>query len=132
MKRLLIVCSVGLCVALGITESSAQARQRVRFAAGTSSATVKGVIRGFAFRDYIVGARSGQSIELKLAASAGPTPVFSVFLPGGGDLEEAAQMSEFSGTLPSNGDYVIRVGMMRAAARRKGSVSNFTLKISID
>lgn len=132
MKKLLIVCSVGFCLAFSAIAMSAQGKQRVRFAAGASSATIKGVVRGYAYKDYLIGARAGQSIELKLTAAAGPTPIFSVFLPGGGDLEEAAQMSEFSGTLPANGDYIIRVGMMRADARRKGSASNFTLRISID
>jgi hypothetical protein len=41
-------------------------------------------------------------------------------------------MDEFSGTLSVTGDYVIRVGMMRAGARRPGAVSSFTLKVSID
>ena len=116
---------------LGSAQIFAQAKERVRFAAGASSKSVKGVVRGYAYRDYIVGAREGQHIELKLTASAGST-VFSVFNPDGENLEGAAQQDWFSGTLPMTGDYVVRVAMMRSAARRKGSVSNFTLKISIE
>jgi len=131
MKSLLMFTAIGVFLALSSIEISAQAKQRVRFAAGESSASVKGVVRGYAYRDYIVAARSGPSIDLDLKASTMAT-VLSVFTPGGSNLVEAAQGDQFSGTLPSNGDYVIRVGMMRSAARRKGSVSSFTLRISIN
>src|SRR5687768_782065 len=98
MKRLLMFTAVSVFLALNSIEISAQAKQRVRFAAGASSASVKGVVRGYAYRHYIIAARSGQSIDLNLKASTTAT-VFSVFIPGGGDLEEAAQVDQFSGTL---------------------------------
>ncbi len=109
---------------------SAQTRERVNFAAGTSGATVRGTIRGYAYRDYIVRASGGQRIGLKLT-TANEFTVFVVFLPNGDNLEGATEMSDFNGKLPVNGDYKIRVMMMRAEARRKGSISNYQLRISI-
>ena len=130
MRSMLIVISVLLCIAAFSIESSAQAKTRVKFAKGTHGATVKGTVRGYAYRDYLVGASAGQTMDLKLTATNGAT-IFSVFIPGGENLEGAAQVDAFSGELPESGDYVVRVGMMRAEARRPGSVTSYTLKITV-
>jgi hypothetical protein len=115
---------------LGSIELSAQTKQRVRFAKGASSATVSGTVRGYEYRDYIVGARAGQTISVKLN-SRNTFTVLAIFTPDGDDLEGAMQTRDFNGELPVNGDYVIRVGMMRAEARRKNSISNFRVRISV-
>lgn len=107
-----------------------QTKERVRFSRNSLSASVKGVARGYGYIDYVIGARSGQEITIKLSAPK-TFPVFTVFLPNGGNLEGAAEQNEFTGTMPETGDYVVRVGMMRSAARRKNSSAAFTLKISI-
>jgi hypothetical protein len=118
------------CGIVGASSAAAQAKQRVRFAPGASAATVSGTVKGYAYRDYIVGAEAGQMIDVKVK-SANRYTVFSIFQPNGDNLEGAAQMDEFHGELPARGDYVIRVMMMRAGARRPGAVSNFRLRISI-
>ena len=41
------------------------------------------------------------------------------------------ETTEWSESLSESGDYLIRVFMMRSAARRKGAAANFTLSISI-
>jgi hypothetical protein len=111
--------------------TTGQTASRVRFRAGTIGTTLKGTVRGYAYRDYIVGASAGQTITLSLT-SAPSDSVFTVFLPNGDNLEGAAEMNDFSGELPANGDYVVRVGMMRSAARRKGSTANYVLKVKIN
>jgi hypothetical protein len=110
---------------------SAQAKTRIRFPARSSSTAVKGTIRGYAYRDYVVRANADQTITTSVSSTNRYT-VLTIFRPDGDNLDGATQMGEFSGTLPTTGDYVIRVGMMRAGARRSGAVSNFTLRISID
>lgn len=131
MKNLIrFICLSLCCFAFGFTAAS-QARQRVSFARRASSATVSGTVRGYAYRDYIVRASAGQTLGVRLK-SANTYTVFTVFQPGGDNLEGAAEMDEFSGALPSNGDYVVRVMMMRAGARRPGSFANYSLTISID
>ncbi len=115
---------------LAVSNASAQTKVRVKFAKGSSSTTVKGTVLGFAYKDYMVGAIAGQTIKVKLA-SRNTFTVFSMFLPNGDNLEGAVEADEFTGELPVSGKYVIRVLMMRAEARRKGSISNYTLKISI-
>ena len=129
MKKIIISLIMAAClVFVTAADVYAQTKQRVRFARGTSSATGKGTVRGFAYRDYIVGASGGQTIDVKLTSS---NSVLTIFLPNGDNLEGASETDEFAGELPTSGDYVIRVGMMRTEARRPRSVSSYTLKISI-
>jgi len=112
-------------------KADAQVKTRLRFPSGASSTSVKGSVRGYAYRDYIVRANADQTIAASLT-SANAYTILTIFRPDGENLDGATQMDEFSGTLPVTGDYVIRVGMMRAGARKRGAVSNFTLKVSID
>lgn len=109
---------------------AAQVKQRVSFARGATSAVVKGTVRGYAYRDHVIGVSAGQTIDVRLR-SPNTFSVFTIFLPNGDDLDGATQTNEFTGELPVSGNYVIRVGMMRAEARRRGSVSNYSLTISV-
>ncbi|HEX2639958.1 MAG TPA: hypothetical protein VHL50_05275 [Pyrinomonadaceae bacterium] len=130
MSKVLLLALVTLCCLVFADTATAQAKQRVNFARGSSSATVRGTVRGYAYHDYVVRASAGQALELDLR-STHTYAVFSVLRPDGDNLEDAAERDNFIGELPTSGDYVIRVGMMRSGARRPGSVSNFTLTISI-
>ena len=105
------------------------APQRVRFQSGHSSATLKGRIIGFDTKDYVVEARAGQAMAVRLSSS-NPSTYFVIYSINGRatDMNETTEWSE---SLSESGDYVIRVFMMRSAARRKGAAANFTLSISI-
>lgn len=118
-----------LCAALTGT-GIAQTKQRVKFSTGSSYAEVKGSIRGYGYRDYIVRAAAGQSGHIRLK-SANRFTVLTVFLPNGENLEGAAEVNEYNGELPAAGDYVVRIGMMRAEARRRNSAARYVLSISI-
>ena len=132
MKRpVLIALFLFGSLAIAAADINAQVKTRLRFPTGASSTSVKGTVRGYAYRDYIVRANADQTITAAVS-SANSYTILTVFRPDGENLDGATQMGEFSGTLPVTGDYVIRVGMMRAGARKRGSVSNFTLKVSID
>ena len=132
MKRpVLIALFLFGSLAIAAADINAQVKTRLRFPTGASSTSVKGTVRGYAYRDYIVRANADQTITAAVS-SANSYTILTVFRPDGENLDGATQMGEFSGTLPVTGDYVIRVGMMRAGARKRGSVSNFTWKVSID
>ena len=105
------------------------APQRVRFQSGHSSATLKGRIIGFDTKDYVVEARAGQAMAVRLSSS-NPSTYFVIYSINGRatDMNETTEWSE---NLSESGDYLIRVFMMRSAARRKGAAANFTLSISI-
>jgi hypothetical protein len=129
MKRIPILFVI--LISLFAADAIAQVKQRVRFPAGATGTTVSGTVRGYAYRDYIVGANAGQTISIQLTSSNTYT-VFTVFQPNGDNLEGATEIDEFTGALPERGDYIVRVLMMRAGARRPGAVSNYKVKISIE
>ncbi|MBP6003545.1 MAG: hypothetical protein KA746_08950 [Pyrinomonadaceae bacterium] len=130
MKRLLLLAAIAACFAILPDYASAQTKTRVRFARGTHSGVVKGTIRGYAYRDYLVGSGAGEMMEVSIDATNDGT-VFTIFRPDGSNIEGAAETVEYKGQLGPGGDYVIRVGMMRSAARRKGATSTYTLKIMV-
>jgi hypothetical protein len=120
---------------LGWALASSQPRpprqERVSFAPGASSATIKGQLRGDADVDYIVRAGAGQTITVTLKPS-NRSNYFNVLPPGSTDVAmHVGQTGEdFTGMLPADGDYTVRVYLMRAAARRSES-STYTLTIGV-
>ncbi len=101
-----MVTIVSACVLVLSGGVAGQTKQRVRFAAGSHGASVTATVRGYAYRDYLVKASAGQKISLRLPASE-PATVLTVFLPNGDNLEGASEVDQFSGELPTSGDYVI-------------------------
>jgi TolB protein len=108
-------------------DSARQVGKRVTFSPGSNSATLKGsVIRGE--RDeYLLDARAGQQMSVRIS-SLEDNAVFQIYepssnqaLPGAGERDDAR---EWSGELPTNGDYTIVVG------GTKGNAS-YTLRVTI-
>ena len=103
-------------------------KQKIKFARGASTATVKGaVVRGDRDR-YYLGASKGQTMSVKITSEE-DNAVFQIYLPGeekalkgAGDEDDA---TNWSGELPENGEYVIVVGGTRGNA-------TYTLKVSIE
>src|SRR5215203_1490612 len=103
-KSIFIAFGVFAAFTLFTGESLAQVKTRIRFPAGASSTAVKGTIRGYAYRDYIVRGNADQTITTSVSSTNRYT-ILSIFRPGGDNLDDAAQMDKFSGTLPMTGDY---------------------------
>ena len=99
--------------------------KRVKFARGKSSAVLSNsVIRGDE-DTYIVGAKAGQKMSVKVS-SVERNAVFFIEKPGGGYLENAGEgdgHTVWRGTLPSDGDYKIIVVAYRGNASYKLSVT---------
>jgi hypothetical protein len=131
MKIFFRACLLLACLALLGGPAAAQSRHKITFKKGANSAKVKGTIRGYEYRDYLIGANAGQTISLKLA-SMNTYTMFSIFQPDGQNLAGAAQVVNFGGRLPATGDFVIRVAMMRAEAQRKRSASDYSITVSIN
>ena len=115
-----------------LTQVSAAAQKsprRIRFERGHSSTTVSGRIVGYEAKDYVVGAQAGQELTLRVKAAT-PSTYFVIYSING-KLNQMSETDEWSEVLTESGDYVIRVFMMRSAARRKGAVANYKLNISI-
>lgn len=104
---------------------------RVQFDAGRSGATIEGRIKGYEIVDYVLGARRGQNIAIDL----GTDNLANYFnlLPAGSETAihiGSVNGNEYRGALPADGDYRIRVYMMRSAARRD-EVANYRLSVDI-
>ncbi len=108
-------------------------KERVTFAKGASSATIEGTLKGGADVDYLVRAAAGQTLEVKLQGTNAQNH-FNVLPPGSVNVAMyAGDMSDkpsWSGVLPADGDYAIRVYLMRPAARRNES-SKYTLTVAV-
>jgi len=127
--------AVGLVLALVLIGAVAAApgprQQKVQFAKGASSAVIKGHLKGDADVDYVVRAAAGQTLSVTLKET-NPQNYFNVLPPGSkGDAMFVGDTGEdYAGMLPSDGDYVVRVYLMRPAARR-GESSDYTLTIGV-
>jgi hypothetical protein len=64
----LVLLSLVLIQGAAATASQKQP-QRIRFERGKSSATIHGHLAGFDTSDYVVGATSGQQMDISLKAS---------------------------------------------------------------
>src|SRR5262252_1860964 len=135
MRHLLNAGSVLLAVLwltlvqAGASTATQKQPQRIRFERGKSSATVPGHIAGFDAQDYVLDARAGQQMDIRLKASNPET--YFVLYSINGKATDMNETDHYSLETSESGDYVIRVFMMRAAARRKGASSDFALTISI-
>jgi hypothetical protein len=115
---------------MGTAVAAAGIRQeKVQFAKGASSAVIKGQIKGDAMVDYLVRAAAGQTLSVKLQKSNAQN-YFNVMPPGstGSAMFVGDTGENYTGMLPADGDYIVRVYLMRPAARR-GENSNYTLTV---
>jgi hypothetical protein len=106
-------------------------KERVQFKKGATTATIKGTIKGYETVDYLLGAKAGQTMQVALQTNNG-TNYFNV-LPPGSDAAIAIGSTlgnKWTGTLPVDGEYTVRVYLMRSAARRNEAAS-YTLTVGI-
>jgi opacity protein-like surface antigen len=124
MKTLFISLSVVFVLFAALT-ASAQSAKRIQFAKGKSSATVSGSTGAYG-TTYVVRARSGQKIVLKLTPASG---VGIKVETDGQDGQNVLLREESGGTyeagLEQSGDYTIFIGST------SGRSANFTLTVSI-
>ena len=114
----------------GLVLADAGIRQeKVQFAKGASSAVIKGQLKGDAMVDYVVRAAAGQTLSVKLQKTNAQN-YFNVMPPGstGSAMFVGDSGENYTGVLPADGDYIVRVYLMRPAARR-GEISNYTLTV---
>ncbi len=106
-------------------------KESVQFRKGASEATIKGRIKGDTTIDYRVRAGAGQTLTVALQGS-NPQNFFNVLPPGSADVAMFVGQDGggYKGVLPTDGDYTIRVYLMRPAARRNES-SNYTLNVGV-
>lgn len=128
MKKLILMCV--LLISILAISASAQTKVRVKFAKGETSATVAGKVVGYKYIDYIVRAKSGQTMTVSLTSPHSGCS-FVIFYSDLKNVEDATDVQEFSRNVDVDDDYIVRVLLPRSAARRKESAA-FSLKIVIE
>lgn len=107
---------------------------RVRFTKGATGSQQKGQIKGDDVKEYLLGAKGGQFIEVQMD-SDNRYAFFTIEHAGtnerifDGSLMAEDQMS-FYGDLPHDGDYRVSVMLPRAEARREG-IAHYALEFDI-
>ena len=89
-------------------------------------------VKGYKTVDYKLRARAGQAMYVTLKTS-NASNYFNVLPPGSSDAALFVGSSggnEWSGPLPADGEYAVRVYLMRNAARRN-ETANYTLTVGI-
>jgi hypothetical protein len=139
MRRLLSALLLATLVttpALLATPALSEIRkERVQFQQGKSGTTIQGTIKGEQIVDYLVNAKAGQSMTVNLTTNNGSNS-FNIFEPGKVPGNDAALFigetngNRYEGILPTSGDYLVRVFLVRSAARRN-ETANYRLSINI-
>lgn len=109
--------------------------EEIKFKPGSTSGSVKGSVEGYDRKDFSIRARKGQKMTVKLK-SASTSIYFNIADSKDGFAAEMGtdpipmDVKDWTGVLPKDGEYFIRVYLVRAAARR-GAKADFTLDVSI-
>jgi hypothetical protein len=121
-------------VALLLMASAAHAAdksQEVKFAPGTTSATIRSSLEGYDMNTYRLGASAGQTLSVTFTPS-NSSCYYNVEAPGADEaLFNGSESGDaYSGVLPYDGDYQVKVYLMRNAARRN-ETCKFSLTVEI-
>lgn len=100
-----------ICGAAAFAQGGGKAEpNRIEFKRGTSSTTISGTVRGAEQAEYVLSAKKGQRLIIKLTSAPLRSSVFQLLGPDNDTLglEYEANYS-YSGILPKTGDYFITV-----------------------
>jgi hypothetical protein len=83
---------------------------RIEFKRGASSTTISGVVHGDEQAEYLLSARQGQRLTIKLTAAPAKSSCFDLQGPDGADVGlEYDCNSNYSKVLSATGDYFLTV-----------------------
>lgn len=104
----------------------------VKFPRGASGTTIEGSITGYDGVKYRVGVSAGQKMSVQLDTD-NPSSYFNITAPGASEALFNGSIDGNSTTfeIPSSGNYVINVYLMRNAARRN-ETANYSLTIYVE
>lgn len=127
----LLTAALVAIVALSVHAAEGIRKVPVHFKKGASQASLSGQIKGRETIDYVLRAKGGQTMTVALKTSH-TALYFNVLPPGSDEAIFTGQVggSHFEGKLAKDGDYTVRVYLVRAAARRAES-AKFTLTIKV-
>jgi hypothetical protein len=104
---------------------------QVRFPTGATEASYTDSFAGYAYVDYNFDARADQNLTAEITQSDGDKAIMTVMRNGDPIESDASMVQGWTGILPENGRYTIRVGQMRNDARTGDEAVKFSLTIRI-
>ncbi|WP_436637981.1 hypothetical protein [Microbaculum sp. FT89] len=111
--------------------AAAQSREEVRFSPGNDNAAVEGTVTGDEYKDYVLGARAGQTMSVSLITEG--NAYFNILPPGSDGVaiyNGSIDGENASIKLTSDGDYTIRVYLM-GNARDSNETVPFMVSMAI-
>jgi hypothetical protein len=133
LRKSAFICGSFLLLFLAASEASAQGggkaeANRIEFKRGTTSTTVSGVVRNTEQAEYVLSARQGQRLIIKLTNVPAKSSCFDLKGPDGSDvgLEYDCNWS-YSKVLQATGDYFINVSRPSQARGR----SRYKLTVTV-
>jgi hypothetical protein len=120
---------VGCVAPVGVSAQGGKAGPlRIAFKRGGQSATISESVRGYEEAEYVLAAKEGQRLIIRLTSVPAKSSVFMLF----GEGDDAAGFKHdanfsYSGVLPKTGDYFITV---KRSAAAKGT-SRFRLVVTV-
>jgi hypothetical protein len=101
---------------------------RIEFKRGTTSTTINGSVRGDEQAEYVLAAKKGQKLVIKLTSVPTKSSVFQLLGPDNDTLGlEFDANWDYSGKLPKTGDYLITV----ARPTESKGTSRYKLTITV-
>jgi hypothetical protein len=101
---------------------------RIEFKRGTHSTTISGTVRGDEQAEYVLSAKKGQRLNIKLTSAPVKSSVFQLLGENNDTLGlEYDANYDYSGVLPKTGDYFITVSRPTQA---KGT-SRYRLMVTV-
>jgi hypothetical protein len=106
-------------------------QETIQLQKGSTEVAIKGRVKGDQTVDYRVRAGAGQTLTVALKGSNAQNH-FNVLPPESANVAMFVSQDGggYKGILPTDGDFTVRVYLMRAAARRNES-SNYTLTVGV-
>ncbi|PYT00274.1 MAG: hypothetical protein DMF63_06785 [Acidobacteria bacterium] len=103
----------------------------VKFPTGATQASYTDSFSGYGYIDYIFDAKADQNLTAEITKADGNKAMLSVMRNGDSVETDSSEVQGWTGVLPANGRYIIRVGQMRDDARTDNKPVKFSLLISI-
>jgi hypothetical protein len=132
-RRSAFICGLFLLLFLAASEAVAQGGgkaepNRIEFKRGANSTTVSGVVRNAEQAEYVLSARQGQRLVIKLTNVPVKSSCFDLKGPDGSDVGLEYDCNwNYSKVLPATGDYFINVGRPSQARGR----SRYRLTVTV-
>ena len=130
-----VVCGIVVIGILGVSATFAQTKRiNVKFRKGATSGTFSNTVTGYGSADFYVTAKGGQEMSATLTSSSKFLYFLIIRDPANPEAiaDDARDATKWSGQLPDDGTYIVRVFLVRAEARRNKTPVKFSLRIAVN